>query len=100
MEKELEKEVYDVYFITDRYVSVLYSGQDTGENFGTHCGAKQLPKDLIVCKIKNINTYLNDRNVECTDCELFMNGTWKAWSTKREYIDAAIKFYKEVNYVQ
>jgi hypothetical protein len=88
------EKVYSVYFITDGDISILYSGQDTGRNFGVQYGVRQLPKNLIVCLIKNINTYfLND--IECTDCELFINGIWKEWSTKRLYIDDAIKFYEK-----
>jgi hypothetical protein len=97
MEKSnIVEKVYNVYFITDGDISVLYSGQDTGKNFGVQYGVRQLPKNLIVCQIKNINTYyLNNTNIECTDCELFINGKWKEWSTKREYIDNAIKFYEK-----
>jgi hypothetical protein len=92
------QKVYKVYFLTDGDISVLYSGQDTGENFGTQYGVKQLPKNLIVCQIKNINThYLEGTNIECTDCDLLINGHWKEWSTKREYINDAIRFYDRLN---
>ena len=92
------EKVEKVYFLTDGDISVLYRGQDTGNNFGVQYGISQLPKQLIVCLLKNINTYyLNNTDIECTDCELFIHGKWKKWSTKREYIDDAIKFYKMHN---
>jgi hypothetical protein len=94
---EMEK-VYNVYFITDGEISVLYSGQDTSKNYGVQFGVRQLPKNLIVCQIKNIKTYvLSGTNIVCADCELFIHGVWKEWSTKRQYIDDAIKFYENNN---
>ena len=92
------EKVEKVYFLTDGDISVLYRGQDTGNNFGVQYGVRQLPKNLIVCQVKNINTYyLNNTDIECTDCELYINGKGKAWSTKRAYIDDAIKFFKMHN---
>ena len=90
------EKVEKVYFLTDGDMSVLYRGQDTGIHFGVQYGVRQLPKNLIVCLVKNINTYYLN-NIECTDCELFIHGKWIAWSTKRAYIDDAIKFYNMHN---
>lgn len=85
----------NVYFITDGKISVLCSGQDTGGNFGVQYGIEQYRKHLIVCQIKDIHTYtLDGTDIECTDCLLCINGDWKSWSTKRQYIDDAIEFYK------
>jgi hypothetical protein len=89
---DIVEKVYKVYFITDGEISILYSGQDTGKSFGLW---RHYFKNLIVCQIKNIKTYYLNDGIERTDCELFINGTWNEWCTKRRYIDDAIKFYKK-----
>ena len=89
------EKVYSVYFITDGDISILYSGQDTGRNFGVQYGVRQLPKNLIVCQIKNIKTTFPSANFEYTVCELYIHGKWKVWATARKFIDDAIKFYEK-----